>query len=104
VARYSERVWAEVDPATADRLREADAEVVRREDAVLALKHQVEDELKHQEDLLKNFRGRSLLNGSLLTGHAPQQLPPPLLHHPQRRGVRPTSASLYGADPRDRRG
>ena len=115
--RYSERVWAEVDPSTADRLRETDAEVARASAAVASLKRQVDAERESQERLLQDFRHKGHGYGApqLLPTHAQFQQPPqpqPQQQQQQqqqrvpndRRGVRPTSASLYGADPRDRRG
>ncbi len=36
IQRYQERVWEEVDPDTADRLREADSEVARKEEVRFA--------------------------------------------------------------------
>ena len=40
--RYQERVWEEVDPDTADRLREADREVKHREDSLGNMRSQIE--------------------------------------------------------------
>ena len=42
--RYQERIWEEVDPDTADRLREADSDLRRKEEALGHVRSQIESE------------------------------------------------------------
>ena len=110
IQRYQERVWEEVDPDTADRLREADTEVARKEEVrsvawnirrwntktkltpdwylhsppiqmLKAMRNQIEAERESQETLLRDYR-RGMREG----GGGPLQ--------------RPSSASLHASETR----
>jgi hypothetical protein len=75
VARYEERVWEEVDPETADKLREQDAEVGRQEEALAAARGRIEGEREGQDALLRDFRARQQHGQQQQQQqHQPQQL------------------------------
>ena len=56
-------MWEEVDPSTADALRDVDAEFRKKEEMVAALHARVEDERLSQEAGLRDFRARQQQQG-----------------------------------------
>jgi hypothetical protein len=66
LSRYSERLWEGVDPQTADKLREADAEVSRKEEALALLRGQIENERQTQETLIRNLQKSAMSSSNLL--------------------------------------
>jgi len=105
-------VWAEVDSHAADQLRDADAQISQRDDEASSLRYQIESERDSQETILRDFRSKAQGLGHNIPqqqqqmhqqqGHQQQQQPQRILS--DKRGLRPNSASIYGADPRDPRG
>ena len=61
-------MWEEVDPSTADALRDVDAEFRRKEEMLAALHARVEDERLGQEASLREFRARQQHLRKLLPG------------------------------------
>ena len=56
VRRYEQRVSAEMDPASANKMREADEEARRMQEEEDALRTQIDTEKAVQEQLLRDFR------------------------------------------------
>ena len=54
--RYTESLWEELSPATADKLRLADMEIRRREELVEQGRRSIEGERETQESMLRDFR------------------------------------------------
>lgn len=54
--RYQEALWEEVDPATAEKLRQADADIRHREAMVSKARESIENERETQEQMLREFR------------------------------------------------
>ena len=54
--RYQEALWEEVDPATAEKLRQADNDIRNRESMVGKARENIENERETQEHMLREFR------------------------------------------------
>jgi len=66
--RYQEALWEEVDPVTADKLRQADEDVKNRADLVIKARGGIEEERENQENMLRDFR--NTLGGNKNMQHA----------------------------------
>jgi hypothetical protein len=54
--RYQEALWEEVEPSTADKLRQADEDVKARADMITKTRGGIEEERENQENMLRDFR------------------------------------------------
>ena len=66
--RYQEALWEEVDPVTADKLRQADEDVKNRADLVIKARGGIEEERENQENMQRDFR--NTLGGNKNMQHA----------------------------------